>query len=730
MTEALRRLASAFDVALEYHDIWGHARRADDSALRAILAAMGVDVRGPESIATAQREIDTARWRERIAPMTVVRAHEPCGIRLHLPADALVSPLALRIVDEVGTEVTVPVDTSKLGMAEETTLDGARWCAFDVKVDVAIPLGYHDVTVHAAHGTAMAKGRLAVAPSACYRPRGLRAGGRVFGGAVQLYGVRSSRNWGIGDFTDLANLLGQWAGVGAGVVGVSPLHALFPQRPAHASPYSPSSRIFLNVLYLDVEAVPGFARYERARGLVASSAFRDELDALRATPLVDYPRVAAAKLAALEMLHAQARGDPDEHASRWKEFRTFCAARGEALRRHALFDALQEHFVRADPSIWGWPAWPAEYRNPQSDAVARFAEEHGERVEFFAWLQWQADIQRDAVAQRARRLDLAVGVYADLAVSIDRGGAESWATQDLYAAGASVGAPPDAFNVEGQDWGLPPMIPRRLREAAYEPFIATLRANMRGAGALRIDHVMGLFRLFWVPQGTKPAEGAYVRYPSDAMLGLLALESHRHRCLVIGEDLGTVPHEVRGALARNDILSYRVLLFERGTEGEFKAPKSYPEAALAVASTHDLPTLAGWWEGRDIHLRADHGQLGARPDVRAAMDERVRDRGRLLAALDREGLLPDAILLDGAAVVSLTPELCVAVQRFLARTPAALMVMQAEDVYGVTEQVNLPGTTDAHPNWRRKLPVALEAQGIDGRLRRLAACVSRERGDG
>jgi len=729
MTEALRRLASAFDVALEYHDIWGHARRADDGALRAILAAMGVDVHGPESIASAQREIDAARWRERVAPMTVVRANEPCRIRLHLPADTLVSPLALCIVDEAGTEIPMPVDTSKLGSAEETIVDGARWCAFDVEVDVAIPLGYHDVTVNADR-TAVAKGRLAVAPSACYRPSRLRAGGRVFGAAVQLYGVRSSRNWGIGDFTDLANLLEQWAEAGADVLGVNPLHALFPQRPAHASPYSPSSRIFLNVLYLDVEAVPGFAQCERARELVATSAFRNELDALRATPLVDYPRVAAAKLAALERLHVQARRDPDAHASRWQEFRTFCAARGEALRRHALFDALQEHFVRADRSIWGWPAWPAEYRNPQSDAVARFADEHAERVEFFAWLQWQADIQRDAVAQRARRLDLAVGVYADLAVSIDRGGAESWATQDLYAAGASVGAPPDAFNVEGQDWGLPPMIPRRLREAAYGPFIATLRANMRGAGALRIDHVMGLFRLFWVPQGAKPAEGAYVRYPFDEMLGLIALESHRHGCLVIGEDLGTVPDEVRRALAQNDILSYRVLLFERGTGGEFKAPDSYPQGALAVASTHDLPTLAGWWEGRDIHLRADQGQLGPRPDVRAAIDERVRDRGRLLAALDREGLLPAGIPLDGAAVASLTPELCIAVQRFLARTPAALMVMQAEDVYGVTEQVNLPGTTDAHPNWRRKLPVALEVQGIDGRLRRLAACVSRERGDG
>jgi len=342
-------------------------------------------------------------------------------------------------------------------------------------------------------------------------------------------------------------------------------------------------------------------------------------------------------------------------------------------------------------------------------------------------LQWQTELQRATVAQSARRSGLAIGLYTDLAVSIDRGGAEAWAEQHLYAIGASVGAPPDIFNVKGQDWGLPPMIPQCLRESGYAPFIATLRANMRNAGALRIDHVMGLLRLYWVPSGATPAAGAYVRYPLDDLLGLLALESERHRCLVIGEDLGTVPDEVRAALERNDVLSYRVLLFERDAAGNFNAPSQYPEAALATASTHDLPTLAGWWEGHDIALRAAHGHLGPQADLAAQMAERVRDRGQLLGALARAGLLPDATPLDPHAVPTLTPALAIALQLFLARTPSTLLVVQPEDVFGVREQANLPGTVTEHPNWRRKLPVPLEEVAPDGRLHALAAHIASER---
>lgn len=722
---SLTKLADAHGVALAYYDVFGHLHRIADDVLRAILRAMRVDAGSDHAIADALRDVAQARCRQCLAPMTVVRADaRPWRIRVYLPAQPARRPLEWHVVAEDGVEHRLPVPQQDV--RAEAVAD-APCIALDVPLDVPLSHGYHDIELRAG-GESVARGSLAVAPRTCHRPPALRSGARAWGIAVQLYGVRSARSWGIGDFTDLATIAERCAAEGAGVVGVNPLHALFMHDPERASPYSPSSRMFLNVLYLDVEAVAEFAHCVEAREHVASPQFRASLAALREAPLVDYAGVAGAKLPVLEMLYTQARRDARTRpTSRWAAFDAFKTAGGKALRRQALFDALQSHFFARDPTVWGWPRWPDAYRDPESAAIVAFADENAERIDFFAWLQWQADLQRAHVAERAREAGLAVGLYADLAVSIDRGGAEAWANQSLYAVSASVGAPPDVFNVKGQDWGLPPMIPQRLRDAGYAPFIATLRANMRAAGALRIDHVMGLLRLYWVPSGATAADGAYVRYPLEDLLGLLALESERHRCLVIGEDLGTVPDEVREALAANDVLSYRVLLFERDAAGDFKPPGQYPEAALATASTHDLPTLAGWWEGHDIALRARHGLLGARPDVNAQIAERIRDRGQLLAALSRAGLLPAGMPLDPSAVPTLTPALASALQAYLARTPCALFVVQPEDAFGVIEQANLPGTVTEHPNWRRKLPVPIEQFAADGRLHALASRIAVER---
>jgi len=724
MSEALRRLAAAHGVALEYRDAWGNLRETSDDVLRAILAAMRVDASSEQHVGEALTQLVLARCRQSLPPMTVVRADaRPWRLHVHLPEAAQRAPLEWRIVTEGGIEHRCPIAAGDVQRGE-----AVRGCVgLDLPFAAQLANGYHDIELRAG-ADCIGRGMIAVAPRACYRPPALRNGGRGWGIALQLYGVRTQRNWGIGDFTDLAAIVEQWGGEGVDVVGVNPLHALFPHNPLHMSPYSPSSRLFQNVLYLDVEAVDEFAHCREARERVASTAFQSSLDALRKAPLVAYPGVAMRKMPILELLYAQARDDARTGSTtRWAAFDAFKTERGESLRRQALFDALQQHFFASDASIWGWPVWPQPYRDPASPAIVAFANDHAERIDFFAWLQWQAELQRANVAERARRAGLAVGLYTDLAVSIDRGGAEAWAGQHLYALGAGVGAPPDIFNLKGQDWGLPPMIPQRLRESGYAPFIETVRANMRNAGALRIDHVMGLLRLYWVPSGATPADGAYVRYPLDDLLGLLALESERHRCLVIGEDLGTVPDEVRVALAQNDILSYRVLLFERDAAGSFHPPRQYPEAALATASTHDLPTLAGWWEGHDIALRAAHGHLGPKPDLAVPMAERIRDRGQLLAALARENLLPDGTPLDPHAVPVLTPALASALQAFLARTPSALVIVQPEDLFGVREQANLPGTVDEYPNWRRKLPVSLEDADADGRLHALAARIAAER---
>ncbi len=710
-------LARLHGIASDYTDIWGKRHDVADATLVALLAEFGVHAATPEAVEAALRAHESDRWRAILPPVIVVREGDaPWPLRLNLPAALDAAPLAWQLVEENGAHHAGQFAPGELPSPERSEAFVARTLA----LPIAVGPGYHRVAIRHADA-AVAESLLVVAPPACFRPVAVQGEGRVWGAVAQVYALRSERNWGIGDFTDLRTVLEQWAHRGAAVVGVNPLHALFPHNPAHASPYSPSSRLFVNVLYIDVEAVEDFRECEAAVNEVFSAPFQARVQKLREVPLVDYPAVAESKLAVLERLHAHFR---DRHlgadTARARAFRAFQAERGEHLWRHGLFEAIQEHFHREDPSVWGWPVWPEPYRNPDSQEVKRFAEEHVARVEFYQYLQWQAELQLAQVGRRSYELELGVGLYQDLAVSIDRGGAEAWANQDLYAVTASVGAPPDDFNLAGQNWGLPPLRPERLREVRYEPLIATLRENMRHAGALRIDHVMGLARLYWIPQGKSPADGAYVHYPFADLLGIIALESHRNQCMVIGEDLGTVPDEVRDALSAYGILSYRLLFFERNAEGDFLAPAQYPADALVAASTHDLPTLAGYWEGSDLLLRDQLGLIPVEAQRQSRIVERAQDRARLLLAVEREGLLPQGATVNPVSLPNMTPEFVRNLHVYLARTPAKILVVQPEDVLGMREQVNLPATTDEHPNWRRKLALELERFGDDERFVALA----------
>ncbi len=559
----------------------------------------------------------------------------------------------------------------------------------------------------------------------CFQPAALEDGGRVWGLSVQLYSLRSRRNWGMGDFTDLATLVDLVASAGGDFIGLNPLHALFPDNPAHISPYSPSHRAFLNVLYIDVEAVPEFAACEAARCRHASADFQARLAALRATEVVDYIGVAEAKFEILPLLFAQFK-----QTGKKKAFANWRAQQGNALESHARYEALQAHF-RKTAGAWGWPAWPREYRDPAAPAVAAFAAAHADTVSYHAWLQWLADAQLAAVAARARERGMAIGLYRDLAVGANSGGSEVWSWQSIFAianGGASTGAPPDELNLLGQDWGLPPLVPHRLRAAGYAPFIDVLRANMKHAGALRIDHAMGLMRLFWVPPDTPATEGAYVHYPFEDMLGLVARESQDNACLVIGEDLGTVPEGFRARLFEAGVLSYHPLMFERYPDGQFRLPADMPRQALVAASTHDLPTLAGFWRGIDLAVRTQLMLFPSDALRLRLITERNWDRGRLLWALERAGLLPAGMGKDPAALPELTPAVIAAIHAYLARSPAMLLVVQPEDLFGLTEQINVPGTLeDQHPNWQRKLPVPVEDWDRAEEFQRCIAALAAER---
>lgn len=727
--DALDRLCALCGIAAEYTDIWGRTHRVSARTKQALLATMGFVVETEGDLRAALEEQEARPWRQLLPPVLVVRESEaPIPIPVTVPAELAEEPFAWRLMEESGDQREGTFHPSAQEAQALGVVGGASFLRYHFFLPSMPGLGYHRLTLRGKDHEA--RMTLIVVPPACYQPETLAGGMRIWGPSVQLYALRSQRNWGMGDFTDLQRLVDLAADAGAGAVGLSPLHALFPTAPSHASPYSPSSRIFVNLLYLDVEAIPEFVECAKAQEMVHSPQFQSRLRALRAEDHVNYEAVASAKRQVLEILYRHFR---DRHlrqgTDRAKAFRAFQAAGGEALRRFALFEALQEHFHARDPAVWGWPVWPETYRAVDSPTVSTFAREQQERVEFCEYLQWQAEGQLEAAGRRALDRELAVGLYQDLAVGVASGGAETWAWQELFAREARIGAPPDDFNLQGQDWGLAPFIPWRLREAAYAPFIATLRANMRHAGALRIDHVMGLMRLFWVPPGGTPKEGTYISYPFEDLLGILALESRRDQCVVIGEDLGTVPDAVREALKLLGVLSYRLLYFEREQDGRFKPPAEWPSQAVVAVSTHDLPTLRGYWQGRDLALRTALDLYPSDEVRERQVVSRAKDRSDLLAALDREGLLPSGTGRDPDAVPEMTPKLAHAIHRYLARTPAQVMVVQPEDVFGQVEQANLPGTTNEHPNWRRKLSVPLEEWPHDPRWQALAEALRLERGE-
>ena len=722
MDEDLAQLAQLCGIGLSYRDALGDERQAQVPQLVAVLDAMGVAAGTPAAIAASTAAVRRGDGAATLPAVRVVYDDAPrCHLRLDLGAAA--PPAALRWQIETETGERREGQHALAALERRDAVDGeAPSYGLTLELD-GLPCGYHRLALW--HGEALLGTMLlVVAPRRCYLPEAVRDGGRLWGLTAQLYALRSARNWGIGDFTDLCGLVEAAAAHGAGVVGVNPLHALFPHNPRHASPYSPSSRLFLNTLYLDVERIVDAQGDAATRARIAAPAFREQLRALRAAPMIDYAAVAQAKRTTLESAWAHFRrthlapdapaGGTTRATALGQAFRDWCAGGGTALHRQGLFEALQEHFFAQDTAIWGWPVWPEAYRHPEAPAVERFAREHAERVEFYLYLQWHADEQLGAVGRRCLELGLGGGLYADLAVSVDRGGAETWANQSLYAVKASVGAPPDPFNLLGQDWGLP-------------PWIAALRANMRHAAVLRIDHVMALMRLYWVPPGVSAVQGVYVAYPFEDLLGILALESQRNRCLVIGEDLGTVPPGMRERLAAAEVLSYRLMYFERDAAGDFQPPAAYPRRAIAAISTHDLPTLAGWWIGRDLQVREALGHFPSAEVRERQWVERAHDRARLLAALAREGLLPAGVDGDPQHTPSMTPALCAAAHRLLARSPALVVVAQLEDALGVVEQANLPGTTDEHPNWRRKLPEDSTALADDPRLAALGLALAAER---
>lgn len=546
----------------------------------------------------------------------------------------------------------------------------------------------------------------------CHEPAFLAAGARPWGLCVQLYTLRSAGNWGIGDFADLASLARAAAAAGADFIGLNPLHALFSADPSQCSPYSASSRHCLDVLYIAVHAVPDLAQCPEAQARIAAPAFQQELARLRALDLVDYAGVARCKLEVLRLLYERFRREEVGHDThRARSFRSFLQERHATVARHALFEALDARMRAVHDAHGGWPSWPQPYRDPDSAVVREFAAAQVVEVELHGWLQWIAESQLAGAARAAAGAGMRIGLYGDYAVGCSPCGSETWSDQAGYCLGASFGAPPDALALKGQDWGLPPPDPVTLRREDCRAFRSLMQDNMRHFGALRLDHVMALYRLWWVPRGLPASEGGYVHYPVERMFAAVAEESRRHGCLVVGEDLGTVPAEFGGLMDDSGMYGYTVLYFERDADGRFTAPGAWRREALASVTTHDLPSLRAWWEGSDIELRAQLGLYPQGQDLGALQAGREADRQGLVEAMAEAGVRPRW------PVDRFEPQFAGAVHAFLASTRSALVAVQAEDLLGMTDPVNVPGTSDEYANWRRKLSGDLEAM-LDGDVAR------------
>jgi 4-alpha-glucanotransferase len=530
-----------------------------------------------------------------------------------------------------------------------------------------LPLGYHSLQ-RASDGRHV---RLIVSPGACHLPPDLRA----WGWAVQLYSLRSRSSWGVGDLGDLRRF-GQFAAEGgADVVMLNPLHASLPDLPQQASPYYPSSRCFRNLLYLRVAEVAGAAQ---------AGADLEKLDrqgqALNRERRIRRDDIYELKVGALETIYAGFSGDAD--------FERYRSAAGPTLAGYATFCALAEMHGGS------WRTWPKAVRHPSGSGVAEFQADFERRIQFHQWVQWLIDRQLRAAGD-------SIGLVQDIAIGVDPAGADAWLWQEAFADDIRVGAPPDEFNLDGQDWGLPPFDPWKLRLAGFEPFVQTVRAMFAHAAGLRFDHVMGLFRLFWIPPGAGPADGTYVRYPWEELLDILALESHRAGAWVVGEDLGTVEDFVRHELARRNVLSYRLLWFEP------EPPPEWPAQSMGAVTTHDLPTIAGMWTGKDVERQR---QIGLTANEEASVELRRRVRGWL-------GV-------DGDAPVSEVVDGC---HRLLASASSMVVTATLDDALEVEPRPNYPGTTTENPNWSVALPIPLEEIEVDPRVRRVTETMAERR---
>ncbi len=670
-----------------------------------LVKAMGVDIDCPKVIDEHSFELDVAPWMNWLPPLLMTEAGTQTHFHVNLSPTELDRPFTAKITLESGEVIRHDFLPGQFPEVGDYSHGGVRFSRRAIAAP-ALPIGYHRLEVAPADSDKISSAQFIVVPAQAFVPDWVTDGQRPWGLIIQLYTLRSARNWGIGDFTDLKMLVTEAAAAGAAMVGLNPLHALRNPVDSHCSPYSPSDRRYINPMYIDPEIEDDF-RIEKETLLA-------ELVPLRAAEKVQYGPVNDLKMRVFRGMYTVfVREQVGQETARAASFAAFKTQQGQALRNFCLYQTL----TTETGQVYG------ELGPDERTALCR---EHADSIDFHAYLQWVANEQLGECQRLARDRGMLIGLMRDLAVGADGGGAEVETNLHLFRREAAVGAPPDPLAEKGQNWGLPPMDPFTLRETRFEHFIDLLRTNMSHCGALRMDHAMSLMRLWWCPPGHTADHGAYVYYPFRELLGLLKLESVRNRCLVIGEDMGVVPAEFRDALVKSSIFTNKMFYFEKDQQGKFQLPSTYERRSLAMLTNHDVPTLASWWVASDLELRESLNLLEEGADFAEILAQRDTEKIRLLEWLEALQLIRKEQF-AGFLVQPMSQELAAAILHGISQCRSQLFVVQLEDLELLDEPVNVPGTSFEYPNWQRKLAVPLEILFSEENVQALLKAIAMER---
>lgn len=735
----IEKFADNVGIARDYIDANGQYTIISREARLATLGAMGYDFSDEESLTKKLLQEEITPYKEIIDPVKVIRTGEHQFIYLRLPANISESAkLTWHINLEDGRTLSDTIDLIEVEIADYFEVQGTM---YDLRRLILsnilpaeythLPLGYHKFKVTIQDGVVSYKSieqLLIMTPVRCYMPEEMVAGKKFWGVSVQLYSLRSKQNWGVGDFHDLKELLSLVHARGGEFVGLNPMHAGYPANPDPdmVSPYSPSSRRWLNIVYISILDIPEYSTCPQAKALVESPNFEKKLRALRNRDYVDYKAVLELKLKVLRIIFDSSRLD-DKRSTRGKKFSDFIEKGGESLLNMATYDAIQSELYSKGVQAWGWVKFPKELQDCNSSFVKEWRKKHEDTVRFYCYLQFIAAEQLEDAFVSARQEGMVLGTYRDLAVGVSEGSCDVWSdTDNIYRGKAQVGAPPDTLGPLGQSWGLAPMEPYALYRSKYKQLIELFQANMKSCGALRIDHAAGLYRFWWVPPEHKPTDGAYVYNRMHDWLGILALESQRNKCLIIAEDLGTIPIELRVALKEANALSYKLFFSERAYDRGFIAPQDYEPLALSALTTHDMPTLKGWWSNYDLTL-GEELKIYPHDIAQKLKEDRDDAKQRILDSLHGLNSALPEVPHRASEIPEMTDELVISLQRHMCRGSCALYSSQIEDWIGVLKPVNVPGTFREYPNWRRKLTMNLEDIKKNGFVKELTQYMTKAR---